>query len=78
MAALRERRRRHRVQNPSAKRIILVCEECGERLVLVEPPSVWLSRGAVFECECGNKGVTLADRLPDEESGTLRGRRRSA
>ena len=67
------------MQSASAKRVILVCEECGERLVLADPPSVWLSRGTVFECECG-KGVTLASRLPDEESGTttLRGRRRSA
>ena len=65
------------MQSASAKRVILVCEECGERLVLADPPSVWLSRGTVFECECG-KGVTLADRLPDAESGMLRGRRRSA
>ena len=60
------------------ERIILVCEECGEKLVLAEPLSVWLSRGTVFECECG-RGITLASSLRDDErSGTLRDRRRSA
>ena len=67
-----------RVQHPP-ERVILVCEECGERMVLADPLSVWLSEGSgtVFECECG-QGVTLASRLPDEESETLRGRTRSA
>ncbi len=61
------------------ERVILVCEECGERLVLADPLSVRLSEGStIFECECGNKGVTLASRLPDEEGAPLpRGRRRS-
>ena len=63
------------MQHPP-ERIILVCEDCGERLVLAEPLSVWLSQRTIFECECG-KGVTLASRLWDE-SESLRGRRRSA
>ena len=79
MAPLRERRnRRHRVQRSPRKRVVLVCEECGERLMLADPLWVWLSQGtAAFECERGVV-VTLASRLRDERSGTLRGRRRSA
>ena len=34
---------------------ILVCEECGERMVLEGPISVWLSGGTSFECECGRQ-----------------------
>ena len=45
--------------------VVLVCEECGERLVLVGPLSAWRSEEAVFECGCG-EGLTLADRLEEE------------
>ena len=34
---------------------ILVCEDCGERMVLDGPISVWLSGGTSFECECGKR-----------------------
>ena len=49
--------------------VVLVCEECGDRVVLLGPLSTWRSEGAVFECECG-KGLTLADRL-DEKTTEL-------
>jgi hypothetical protein len=39
----------------SSERVILVCEHCGERLVLGEPEEVWLSRRTHFECECGRE-----------------------
>ena len=48
----------------SAERVILVCEQCGERLVLGEPEEVWLSTRTLFECECG-RYVSLASRLED-------------
>lgn len=44
---------------------ILVCEECGERMVLDAPVSVWLSGGTSFACECGQR-LTSAERLVDE------------
>jgi hypothetical protein len=46
----------------SSGRVILVCEQCGERLVLGEPEEVWLSTRTLFECECGRE-VSLASRL---------------
>lgn len=46
----------------SSKRVILVCEECGERTVLGGPLSVWYSESTYFGCECGRE-FTLADRL---------------
>ena len=45
--------------------VVLVCEECGERVVLAGPLSAWRSEEAVFECGCG-EGLTLADRLEEE------------
>jgi hypothetical protein len=41
---------------------ILVCEECGKRVVIDGPISVWFSSGAPFGCECG-KRLTPAERL---------------
>ena len=46
----------------SSERVVLICEECGERTVLGGPISVWLSASTFFGCECG-KRLTLADRL---------------
>jgi hypothetical protein len=43
-----------RVNDPS-RGSILVCEECGERMVLDGPISLWLSGGTSFECECGQR-----------------------
>ena len=45
--------------------VVLVCEECGARVVLAGPPSAWRSEEAAFECGCG-EGLTLADRLEEE------------
>ena len=42
--------------------VVLVCEECGERVVLLSPLSAWRSERAAFECGCG-EGLTLADSL---------------
>jgi RNase P subunit RPR2 len=42
-------------------RVMLICEECGETLVLGEPEEVWLSTRTRFECECG-EDVSLASR----------------
>jgi RNase P subunit RPR2 len=47
-------------------RVRLICEECGERLVLGEPEEVWLSTRTLFECECG-RDVSLASRLEETE-----------
>ena len=49
--------------------VILVCEECGERVVLLGPLSAWRSERADFECGCG-EGLTLANSL-DEETTEL-------
>jgi hypothetical protein len=48
----------------SLRRVILVCEQCGERLILGEPEEVWLSTRTLFECECG-RDVSLASRLEE-------------
>ncbi len=45
--------------------VVLVCEECGERVVLAGPLSAWRSEDAVFECGCG-EGLTLADRVEED------------
>lgn len=54
----------------SSKRVILVCEECGERTVLGGPLSVWCSESTHFGCECGRE-LTLADRLDQREASVL-------
>jgi hypothetical protein len=51
--------------NGSSRRVILVCEECGERMVLGGPLSVWYSESPHFGCECGRE-FTLADRLEQQ------------
>jgi hypothetical protein len=51
------------------QRVILICDECGERTVLGGPEAVWRSGHTFFECECGQK-LTLADRL-EEKTGEL-------
>jgi hypothetical protein len=44
----------------SSRRVVLVCYECGEKVVLGGPESVWRSARTFFECECGQL-LTLAD-----------------
>ena len=57
--------------NGSSRRVILVCEECGERTVLDGPLSVWYSESTSFGCECGRE-LTLADRLDQQRVGRAR------
>ena len=45
--------------------VVLVCEECGERLVLLGSLSTWRSERALFECGCG-EDLTLADHLEED------------
>ena len=54
----------------SARRIVLVCEECGERTVLAGPESVWRSESTFFECGCG-RYLTLAALLSEEDTTPL-------
>jgi hypothetical protein len=48
----------------SSGHVILICDKCGERLVLGEPEEVWLSTRTLFECECG-RDVSLTSRLEE-------------
>ncbi len=47
------------------QQIVLTCEECEEKLIILGPEEDWRSRRAVFVCEEGHK-LTL-DGLPDDE-----------
>ena len=49
----------------SSEQIVLTCEECQEKLVLLGPEEVWRSRRADFQCECGQK-LTLDGRADKE------------
>jgi hypothetical protein len=48
--------------NGTSRLDVLVCEECGERMVLEGPLSAWRQEGSIFGCECGMI-LTPADRL---------------
>ena len=50
------------------ERVILICEECGERTVLGGPLEVWLSGSTLFECGCGER-LTLSDQLEQDPAG---------
>jgi hypothetical protein len=54
------------MQRSSSEQIILMCEECGEKLIILGPKEDWRSRRAVFVCECRPHKLTL-DGRPDEE-----------
>ena len=54
----------------SERRIILMCEECGERTVLAGPESAWREARTSFECGCG-KDLTLAGRLGEKDTTPL-------
>jgi hypothetical protein len=45
--------------------VVLVCEECGERVVLAGSLTAWRAEDAVFECGCG-EGLTLAAHVDAE------------
>jgi hypothetical protein len=51
------------------ERVILICEDCGERTVLGGPLEVWLSGSTQFECGCGER-LTLADQLERDPTRT--------
>lgn len=49
-----------------SERIVLGCERCGEKLVLLGLEDDWRASGHdVFECECG-ADLTFADRGDEE------------
>ena len=54
----------------SSGQIVLICEECGERLVLIGADEAWRSEQAAFECECGEK-ATLTNCIDAEDPGSL-------
>jgi hypothetical protein len=43
-------------------RIVLICRECGQRVVLLDPELIWQFERPVLECACGEE-LTLADRI---------------
>ncbi len=49
----------------SSEQIVLRCERCGEKTVLLGPEEDWRSRHPVFRCECGQR-LTLDGRADDE------------
>lgn len=53
------------MQRSSSEQIVLMCEECGERLIILGPEEDWRSRCAIFVCECRHK-VTLDGRTEEE------------
>lgn len=58
--------------NGSSRRVLLVCEECGDRTVFGGPLSVWYSQRTRFGCECGRE-LTLADRLDQQTASKANG-----
>ena len=54
------------MERSSSEQIVLTCEECQEKLVLLGPEEDWRSRRAVFQCKCGKK--LALDGRADEES----------
>ena len=54
----------------SERRIVLMCEECGERTVLAGPESIWRQARTFLECGCG-KDLTLADCLGEQDTAPL-------
>ena len=59
--------------NGTSGKVVLVCEECGERTVLDRPLSAWGQEGRTLGCECGEL-LTPADNL---ETPAADGGRRS-
>ena len=52
---------------------ILVCEECGEGVVLDGPLSVWCSDGAPFGYACAEGAARVSRSDPYPRVGTTRG-----
>ena len=53
------------MQGSSSGQIVLTCEGCQEKLVLLGSEEDWRSRRAVFMCEEGHK-LTLDGRTDEE------------
>jgi hypothetical protein len=53
----------------SSRQVVLLCDECSEKVVLGAPESVWRSARTFFECECGQL-LTLADREDETRSSS--------
>lgn len=52
----------------SVRDVVLLCEECGERTVLLGGPlSVWSCGSTSFDCGCGTQ-LTLSDQLDPREA----------
>ncbi len=47
------------------KQIVLTCEECEEKVIILGPEEDWRSRCAIFACEEGHK-LTFDGRADDE------------
>jgi hypothetical protein len=58
--------------NGSSKGDILLCDECGERMMLNGPLSVWSLATTSFGCKCGER-LTLADSLDHRGFGEAGG-----
>ena len=53
----------------SSERTVLICEKCGEKLVIVCPEDVWRSERTVFECACGEKHTLPSRRRRNSTTG---------
>ena len=49
-------------------RTVLICEECGQRLVLTDPDFLWHLEPLTLECGCREE-LTLAERIVEGGSG---------
>ena len=53
------------MQRSLEQQIVLTCEECGEKLIILGLEEDWRSRCAIFVCEEGHK-LTLDGHADDE------------
>ena len=53
------------MERSSSEQIVLMCEECGEKLIILGAEEDWRSRRAVLVCEEGHK-LTLDGPSDDE------------
>jgi hypothetical protein len=53
------------VRSSFEQQLVLTCEDCGDKLVLLGPEEDWRSRHAVFLCGHGHR-ITLDGRADDE------------
>jgi tRNA G26 N,N-dimethylase Trm1 len=51
----------------SGKKVVLLCEGCGERIVLGGPVWVWNCGSTSFACKCGAQ-LTLSQKLDPPEA----------